>query len=741
MISSKEGWWMKRFVAVLLSGWLVCALSVLGGIGTPASDVAGSPTSDTPTVTGGLLNPVFFAHGAYVMQGVSDPAEVFALPLLGVPELSFFPTASGIDPSTVTWKIEVSHPEGISAEIRDNVLHIWGNNATWAGYGAVTLTATADGALGSVVIPVTVFRTDKTLINAEGKKDYFVPWSPQLDINRILSVEEHMRKYNKDEGQLDRTVQWSRWRRMWQLKDVTKSTAWRNEVAPPGGWGRQQQLTLVDMMLGDLAALGVKTVRIENPYYIMTLSGTDIVPVYDRYNWGPTMRADELEYFIDEAHRLGMGTLLANWIGVDIASTGGKPYEIFQAQPPDMTAFWASNLTLTLSTMEMCTELGVEVASLGDCLEYVGPATAANRQRTSQMLSAAASASRTIYPGPIAYLSGISSEFERGESLLEAAFWGSVDILAAGINQPEMRAMASTADPSVAEVAQTWERWIQTFFQPFQERFNKPFIAHENGCLPINGSILWGVYSTFHFDTDPHFPETARIDISDMAIYYASQIQAFKEMDGYYGPGWYAYDFDPGMLGGVEDPTRTPRLKVDDVIAEDFLGHAVHRVVAVDGLTDDWPSEAALVSDPTGDSDHAGDDITALWAVQDERYLYIRVDYSGEREDTLNIDISIDGDSSPEFTLNCNAWPYKLCGATFLRPQATLYRAYRWTDTLGVADIVFKGDHVELQLYKPFLSSDAAMSLRLRAAAYTAGHGEVDATSWSPEVPAAAVGE
>jgi hypothetical protein len=102
-------------------------------------------TTDTPTVTGEIVTPAYFAHAAYVMQGVSDRGNVFALPLEGVLELAFLPTADGIDPAGATWSLQISHPEGIRAQIAGDTLYIWGENVTWAGYGAVTPTATASG--------------------------------------------------------------------------------------------------------------------------------------------------------------------------------------------------------------------------------------------------------------------------------------------------------------------------------------------------------------------------------------------------------------------------------------------------------------------------------------------------------------------------------------------------------------------------------------------------------------------
>lgn len=177
---------------------------------------------EEPTTAGGppVINLYYFQHPAHVMQGAADLGAVYALPLRGIPELRTGYVAEDPDGGQLTWDVTTSNPS-IGAGFQDEILHIWGTDPGWSGQGNVTLTVTNENALtDSVAIPVTVFRDDKTLINAEGKRDYLVPWSPQLDINRILSVEEHMRTYKKDEGQLDRSIHWSRWKRMEYRQDV-----------------------------------------------------------------------------------------------------------------------------------------------------------------------------------------------------------------------------------------------------------------------------------------------------------------------------------------------------------------------------------------------------------------------------------------------------------------------------------------------------------------------------------------
>jgi hypothetical protein len=131
-------------------------------------------------VKGPKINDYYFQHSAYVMQGVDDLDSIYALPLEGIPELGTGYVAIDSDSDELSWVVVTSDP-AIGAGFQDDTLYIWGADASWSGYGSVTLSASDEtGASDSIEIPVTVFRKDKTLVNPEGKEDYFVPWSPSF---------------------------------------------------------------------------------------------------------------------------------------------------------------------------------------------------------------------------------------------------------------------------------------------------------------------------------------------------------------------------------------------------------------------------------------------------------------------------------------------------------------------------------------------------------------------------------
>jgi hypothetical protein len=729
MLSLKEGCEMKRLTVALLSGSLLIALSVLGAPGTAVTKLMGfATTTDTPTVSGDILNPAYFAHAAYVMQGVSDHDKVFALPLTGVPELAFLPTVTGRDPASVTWRLEISHPEGIGAEIADATLYIWGNNATWAGYGAVTLTATTGGKTVSVTIPVTVFRTDKTLINAEGKKDYFVPWSPQLDINRILSVEEHMRKYNKDEGQLDRSVGFSRWRVMEYRKDVDFLTIWANDSAAwSRDWTEESQFALVDLFLSELLRLGVNGIRFREIYYFAGLTGTDLFPLYDVGPFGLTRQPQETAYVVNEAHRLGLSVMLGN---AYFPYVPNKAYELFNASPAPLTTFFANVAERDMQSLHDWLRLGVDIVDLGTQLETIngGPQTWQEAKYRDEVITQMAINARTVYPGPLYHAALAFGLFYPGGSQLQADFWWQFDILGSGVMALRVTPYAT---PTLQQLAEGWRKLIHDYHQPFQTRYNKPLLAYENGCLSVKGCVNWGGYGGDCAAYAASNPQS----LDDIRLWYLSQDEAFKEMEGYFGPGWHFYAFSPDAVGSIRDRSTNPRLKVEDVIQKIFLGAPSTQLISIDGAFADWSDRYIIGSDPEGDS-QGPNDLLRMSFVQDDSYLYFRVDYAAPPSGDLRIELDFDGDLKADLHLDLS---------DRYSPDGTWWgNSYTYTSEqhrMGIVDSMDHGASVELRVPKRFLQAFLRPDyVAVRFAHYDRFWDLGDQTQWFPlyGVPVAA---
>jgi hypothetical protein len=628
------------------------------------------------------------------MQGVDDLDKIFAMPLLGVEELSFWPVTEDVDPATVTWTIEqITEPQGTSAEIRDDTLYIWGSDPSWAGYGEVTLSATAaGGASGTVTIPVTVFKQDKTLINKEGMKDYFVPWSPELDINRILSVEEHMRKYNKGKGELDRTIQWAQWKKMVPRHDVDLADIWMNEYGSVAGWPQPTKFALVDVFLSDLKYLGVDAIRALNAYCIADAQSTDIYPDYDTKYFTLTKRPEEEAYVINEAHRLGMMVATGNIVNIQ---SENHWEELYAASPTPVENFFTNLAALNASSLDRWSHMGVDMVDLCPAVSSMNKYdnTYAQAVQLNDGIMQLAASARAVYAGPLLHSAHYGAKFFPGQSILQAPFWNSFDLI--GMSGWAI-CLTDAVSPTLGQLVAGWRGLIDRYFQPFQRRYNKPFAMWENGSIAVTGCSRYGLICPRTEGYDP-----MRFDVSDMELYYRAHDIAFREMDGYFAPGWYSYPLHPYFRGGVRDTiTATPRLKIEDTIQEICTGDAVPRIIQIDANSSDWLDTYVVGVDPSGDS-RGNEDIVKLSYISDDDYLYFAVTYNAPLDSlgkvVMDIDTTGDGEADAVLLMSndwsqIHDWASSLySGADFSFP------------IVGFADAIDAGEMIELRIARRFL--------------------------------------
>ncbi len=676
---------MKRLTVLFLSGLLVCALSFLVGTGTAAGNATGfAATGDTPTVTGSLLNAAFFAHGAYVMQGVSDHAKVFALPLLGVPELSFFPTVSGADPSTVTWSVAISHPDGIGAEIRDSILYIWGSNASWAGYGGVTLTATAGDTSDSVVIPVTVFRTDKTLTNPEGKKDYFVPWSPQLDINRVLSVEEHMRKYNKaDAGLLDRTIRFSAWDKMRYMKGG-RIIGWINEThGAPEPW----VLARVDEAYRELRHIGCDGVEFWRNYYMESPTAACPTEVFDRWTPGLSMTDEEVLYAINEAHLQGLRILWTPNVAETLGTMRGF-------SPPDINGWFNCYSDIVAKNARIAQSAGADYfTAVNNLLPEAFPWPYREARTWNQkMLSTLRENIRPAYAGPVTHMPG-AIVLSRGNMDL-VPFDEQVDIV--GVNNLFPHLVRST-DPTLEEVRDALrEKVFGAYFLPLQQRLNKPMFGAEGFTASYDGFLALLDCSE---GASCGMPANAVYDGEEQATWYRAWFEVESEYPSFFGLGWGYWPLRLG-LGGVGDVVGTdPRLKpAEREIARAYGAPDPFATVWVDGSPSDWTDATYTLADAPNDATLAGLDLLSIAVKRDDAYTYLSIWLSGGVPTSGGFRILIDtnGDANADVPI----WV-----ASFgLAPWwiVTMYESVaKWGVVRGLLDINSNGANTFFELRIP----------------------------------------
>ncbi|MBS3788955.1 hypothetical protein KGY79_12275 [Candidatus Bipolaricaulota bacterium] len=438
--------WKPFSAKVLRTKWLLEAPTSLDSKATTQVEI-----------TGKLLNDKYFAHPAYIMQGVSERDKIFAMPLGGIAQIDFYPVRKEAWLNQVNWSVKVDSPKMVEATIENDVLYIRSRADSNTGAASVKLAATLPaGETSQAIIPVIVFRKDKTLTWFSGEKDFFVPWDSQLDINRCKSVQSHADRYGFDDlSRLDYTIRFSNWRPMPQLRDIEKSIFWDNELVTNGFWPKAAQLRLTTAFLEEFATLGVNAIRIENPMYIEGRTGTEIYPVYDRKLAGPTMRPDELAYFVNEAHRFGMMVVVSTQLWGDPGPNGGHAIESFEFVPSDREEFWGNYRRLLRSEIPKRLNLGVDFLSVGFNLHLVDSESGFEHVTDREMCKTIEVA-RELYFGPITYFGG-SLWYKIGDTWnADFRFWEKIDILSTGMIHTE-RPLTRSNDLGMEDLVAEWE--------------------------------------------------------------------------------------------------------------------------------------------------------------------------------------------------------------------------------------------------------------------------------------------
>jgi hypothetical protein len=532
-------------------------------------------------------------------------------------------------------------------------------------------------------------------------KEYFVPWSPVLDINRIVSVEEHMRQYDKEDlGLLDRTVKFSRYKVMGELRDVDTSFIWFKEGNGNGQYPQATQFALVDIYLAELVRLGFNAFRTYNEHYISSPTSTEIKKIFDLSNLpGPTKTLEEEAYVINEGHRLGLIVMAGNMYSIGNENFWG---ELFYASPDPLDIFISSMISLNADSLNNWTKLGVDIVDLCATLSQLNQYdnTFSEATELNEGIVEVAESSRKDYSGPIYHGTHYKPNFFPGVSILNAPFWDSFDIVGLsgwGID------LTGSRRTTVSSLVNGWERLIQEIFEPFQREKNKPFLFWENGTLIVEGCANYGLICALESNFNPE-----KIDIQEMENYFISQNIAFKQMKGYFGPGWFGFSFSHYYRGGVRDTLHsTFRLKIEDEIQNINLGQALPRIIQIDGEFEDWLEEYIVATDPSGDANRE-EDITSLAFTQDDDYLYFKVEYASALSTVGYLDIRLDsnGDNREEFRIFLNN---------------------RWTDSndwigmmynpqklnIGFVDAIDNDDAIEFRVAKRYLEEYLGNSLSI----------------------------
>jgi hypothetical protein len=307
---------------------------------------------------------------------------------------------------------------------------------------------------------------------------------------------------------------------------------------------------------------------------------------------------------------------------------------------------------------------------------------------------------RTRYGGPITWAPCAlpwvlhdDDAYSRMIPLLQA-----VDIL--GLNAYPWP-LTPVEDPTVANAAAAWKHVRQTVFDPLVTALAKPYIFTE-----VNGDSRAG-FLRDGWGTDPAAP----VDLGEQVVLYRSVIETFFADPRFFGAFWWSYPLTgalpQGSPGGREDPGSAFRLKPaqDEVERAYGDGSVTQRIVAIDGSVAEWRDEWLLGVDATGDCTRVGrPDVKGLYAVLDQRYLYLRVAFWNPlRKEDLGYPlffVDIDQDGVPE---------YKITFAVGSSGSVVCVQYPFRTDkpSLGNGDGTFNGTDIELRVPTLFLEGIA----------------------------------
>ena len=228
-----------------------------------------------------------FPDSVIIKQNVTHRDSIFALPLVDF--------GTDADGDSLIWTATTQDSIIAFLNSRLDTLYVHSQD-NWFGRGTfrIRLEDLNDG-YHEKEIPVTVFKSDGTLLSKDGTKtEYYIPWHPILDLNRIAAVEKHMKQYGKDDlGLLDKKIHWSRWKKLKFMKGAHNGSGWLNDIIMPN-YSKEVQFKAVDHIIHELRSLNVEWIEFYIPYFMESLTSNEIIPRNDFFL--PTWTNEDIQY-------------------------------------------------------------------------------------------------------------------------------------------------------------------------------------------------------------------------------------------------------------------------------------------------------------------------------------------------------------------------------------------------------------------------------------------------------------
>ncbi len=526
-------------------------------------------------------------------------------------------------------------------------VHSKGN---WYGRGKFTIKlADAFDGHDEKEVAVIAFKRNGTLRSADSTKtEYYIPWHPQLDFNRIRSVEQFLAEEGYREEALDRRIKYGRWKKMERLKDVTFTGAWWNELIR-SDWSWNSQKMLIDYLIDELVFDNVNHVRIRDPFFIRDINSTEVFhqSYIDDFNssdptGGISLREFEWRYLINQLHNKGMGVSIVPFQDDFNFSRGGY-------SPSNWGTFfenYGDNILLPLARITY--ETGAEIFQVGETMINVS-GTISNEDWNNFMVQKIKDA-RIIYPGPIGAFEELPPSGDQPIPLYTEikTMLKAVDIMGCGSTSAYSYIINNF--PLFNNPNTTYED-IYNFFIWHNENVisalknvqDKPIMFFENGVPSVDSLFInWGKFVGGGSFQNPN--------MLWQELYYKAGFEARKNLDNLMVQGWYGWSFIPAE-GGPKDSGLSPRGKPAEDVIRYYYGNGDNkkRVVEINGKIDDWKPEYLLIEDDLGDSKTDDYDLKAVYGTIDDMYLYLMIEVTGSlrnqpNKDLIGLNISLNGD-------------------------------------------------------------------------------------------------
>ena len=142
---------------------------------------------------------------------------------------------------------------------------------------------------------------------------------------------------------------------------------------------------------------------------------------------------------------------------------------------------------------------------------------------------------------------------------------------------------------------------------------------------------------------------------------------------------------------------------MDDILKDYYIGEALRSPVRLDGNTDEWSREWLVAEPAAGRAQDQGDDLVGVWAVQDERYVYIRCDFAEEPQGTTEIVIDTNADGQEDYRIHLYRKAESWGGSPEENWEGWTFDRSNWGIRHGFADVARAGNSLEVRLHKRFV--------------------------------------